>query len=169
TFAVQFARFFKADVTAVCSTRNVDMVRSLGTDRVVDYTREDFTRDRQRYDLILDLVGNHTLSERRRALTADGTLVMIGAPDEGRWLGPLAGILKAVVVSRFVSQKLRLFLAHSSKDDLILMRELIEAGTVTPVIDRSYPLSGVPEAIRYLEEGHARGKVVITMGDRGDI
>jgi NADPH:quinone reductase-like Zn-dependent oxidoreductase len=154
---------FGAEVTGVCSTRNVDMVRSIGADHVVDYTQEDFTKSGQRYDLIFDSVGSHSLSDTRRALTAKGTLVLVGGPDNGRWLGPLTGVLKAVVLSRFVSQRLVPFLAHLSKDDLLVMQELLQAGKVTPVIDRSYPLSDVPEAIRYLEEGHARGKVVITV------
>ena len=163
TFAVQIAKVFGADVTGVCSTRNMDMVRSIGARHVVDYTKEDFTRSGQRYDLIFDIVGNHSLSDCRRALTPEGTLVLVGGPDKGRWLGPLTGVLKAVVMSWFVSQKLRPFLAHLNKDDLMVMRELLEAGKVTPVIDRTYPLSEVPDAIRYLEEGHARGKVVITI------
>jgi len=162
TFAVQIAKVFGADVTGVCSTRNVEMVRSIGADQVIDYTQEDFTKSGRRYDLILDSVGNHSLSGFRRALTAEGTLVLVGGPDSGRWVGPLMGMLKAVVLSRFVSQKLLPFLAKRSKDDLIVLKELIEAGKVIPIIDRRYPLSEVPEAIRYLEEGHARGKVVIT-------
>jgi NADPH:quinone reductase-like Zn-dependent oxidoreductase len=163
TFAVQIAKAFEAEVTGVCSTRNIDMVRSIGADHVMDYTREDFTKSGRRYDLIFDVVGNHSLSDRRRALTAEGTLVLVGGPDEGRWLGPLTGILKAVVLSRFGSQKLLPVMAHASKDDLIVMQEFLEGGKVTPVIDRIYPLRDVPEAVLYLEEGHARGKVVITM------
>ena len=168
TFAVQIAKAFGADVTGVCSTRNVDMVRSLGADQVVDYTQEDFTKSGQRYDLMLDMIGNHSFSDLRGALTPKGTLVLVGGPDEGRWLEPLPGLLKTVVLSRFVSQKLLPFLAHLSKDDLLVVRELLESGKVVPVIDRSYPLSDVPEAIRYLEEGHARGKVVITMERRSE-
>jgi NADPH:quinone reductase-like Zn-dependent oxidoreductase len=164
TFAVQIAKSFGAEVTGVCSTRNVDLVRSIGADRVIDYTREDFTTTGQRYDTILDCVGNHSLSDRRRALTDTGTLVLVGGPDEGRWLGPLAGVLAAVVLSRFVSQNLVMILARLSKEgDLATLRDLMAAGTVTPVIDRRYGLTEVPEAIRYLEEGHARGKVVITI------
>jgi NADPH:quinone reductase-like Zn-dependent oxidoreductase len=163
TFAVQIARSFGADVTGVCGTRNVDMVRSIGADRVIDYTQGDFTRSGQRYDLILDMIGNHSLSDYRRALTQEGSLVLVGGPAKGRWLGPLTGMLKAVVLSPFVSQKLLLFLTRSSKEDLTVVQKLLEAGKVTPVIDRSYPLSEVPDAIRYLEEGHARGKVVITV------
>ncbi len=168
TFAVQLAKVFGADVTGVCSTRNLDMVRSIGAHHVIDYTQEDFTTSGQQYDLIFDTAGNHSLSDCRRALTPKATLVLVGGPNKGRWVGPLTGVLKAVVVSRFVSQKLRPFLAHSSKADLIVLRELLEAGKVAPVIDRSYPLSDVPEAIRYLEEGHARGKVVIRMEHRGE-
>jgi NADPH:quinone reductase-like Zn-dependent oxidoreductase len=163
TFAVQIAKAFGANVTGVCSTRNVDMVRSLGADQVIDYTREDFTRGQERYDLILDMIGNHSMSDCRRVLTPEGTLLMVGGPDEGLWLGPLIGPLQAAVVSRFVRQKLVTVLAHASRDDLIVMRGLLEAGKVTPVIDRTYPLKDAPDAIRYLEEGHARGKVVITM------
>jgi NADPH:quinone reductase-like Zn-dependent oxidoreductase len=163
TFAVQIAKSFGADVTGVCSTRNVDMVRSIGADQVIDYTHEDFTRRGQRYDLMLDMIGNHSLSDCRRALTPEGTLVLVGGPDNGRWLGPLSGLLTVVVLSRFVRQKLIPFLAHPSNNDLIVLQELLEAGKITPVIDRSYPLRDVPAAVRYVEQGHARGKVVITM------
>jgi len=163
TFAVQIAKAFGAEVTGVCSTRNVEMVRSIGADHVIDYTRGDFIRSGQLYGLILDSAGNHSLSDLRRVLTPEGTLVLVGGPDKGHWLGPLADVLEAVVLSRFVSQKILPFLAHSSKDDLIVMKELLETGKVTPVIDRSYSLRDVPEAIRYLEEGHARGKVVIAV------
>ena len=168
TLAVQIAKSFGADVTGVCSTRNVGMVRSTGADHIVDYTQEDFTRSGQRYDLIFDTVGNHSLSDCRRALTPAGTFVMVGGPNEGRWLGALAGLLKVVALSWFVSQRLLPILAHFRKDDLIVVRELLAAGKVVPVIDRSYPLSAVPDAIRYLEEGHARGKVVITMAHQGE-
>jgi NADPH:quinone reductase-like Zn-dependent oxidoreductase len=168
TFAVQIARVFGADVTGVCSTRNVDMVLSIGANHVIDYTKENFTESGQRYDLILDSVGNHSLSDSRRALTTEGTLLLVGGPDTGGWLGPLPGVLKVVVLSWFVSHTLRPFLARLSKKDLIVLQELLAAGKVTPVIDRSYPLSDVAGAIRYLEEGHARGKVVITMEHRVD-
>ncbi len=160
TFAVQIAKALGADVTGVCSTRNVDMVRSIGADRVVDYTREDFARTGQRYDLILDNVGNHSLSECRRALNPAGRYVMVGGPS-GRWIDPLPRAFNAFVLSRFVTQDMRTFLAKLSKKDLTILRGLMEAGKVTPVIDRRYGLSEVPKAIRYLEEGHARGKVVI--------
>jgi NADPH:quinone reductase-like Zn-dependent oxidoreductase len=160
TFAVQIARSFGAEVTGVCSTRNVDLVRSLGADRVVDYTREDFTRDEQRYDLILDCVGNHPLSACRRVLAPEGRLVIVG----GKKIGTiLARMLQARVWSPFLRQKLLFFMAKRSQEDLAVLRDLLEAGKVTPVLDRTYPLKEVPDALRYLEEGHARGKVVITV------
>jgi NADPH:quinone reductase-like Zn-dependent oxidoreductase len=162
TFAVQIARSFGADVTGVCSTRNVDMVRSIGADRVIDYTRDDFTEGGQRYDLILDCIGNRPLSACRRVMSPGGFYVAVGGSG-GRAIGPLARMLGAAVLSRFVSQHLVMFLASLNKGDLVVLKGLIEAGKVTPVIDRSYALREVPEAIRYLEEGHARGKVVITM------
>lgn len=165
TFAVQIAKSFGADVTGVCSTRNVDMVRSLGADHVIDYTKEDFTQGEQRYDLILDNVGTQPLSGFRRVLSPEGTLVMIGGggPNEGRWIGPMGRPIKALMLSPFVSQELVMLLADINKDDLGVLKELIETKKVTPVIDRTYTLSEVPEAIRYLEQGHARGKVVITL------
>jgi len=163
TFAVQIAKSFGTDVTGVCSTRNVEMVRSIGADRVVDYTQEDFTNSGQRYDLIFDCVGNHSLSACRCVLNPKGIYIAVGGPS-GRWMiGPLARAIIAPVLSRFVSQKLVLVLVRRSKEDLTSMHELMEAGKVTPVIDKRYRLSEVPEAIRYLEEGHARGKVVITL------
>jgi len=165
TFAVQIAKSFGADVTGVCSTRNVDMVRSIGADRVIDYTQEDFTKSGQRYDLLFDCVGNHSLLACRRVLNPKGIYIPVGG-EGGRWMiGPLARSITALVLSRFVSQKLvAFFLARLSKDgDLAILRELMKAGKVTPVIDKRYRLSEVPEAIRYLEEGHARGKVVITL------
>jgi NADPH:quinone reductase-like Zn-dependent oxidoreductase len=164
TFAVQIAKWFGADVTGVCSTRNVEMVGSIGADQVVDYTREDFTKGTQRYDLIFDSVGNHSLSACRRVLNPKGIYIVNGGPN-GRWMGPLTRGIRARVLSRFVSQNLVMFLTKRSQEDLALMHELMRAGKVTPVIDRSYTLSEVPEAIRYLEEGHARGKVVITLGN----
>ena len=162
TFAVQIAKSFGADVTGVCSTRNVGMVRSIGADRVIDYTQEDFTKGTQRYDLIFDCVGNHSLSACRRVLNPNGICVIAGvATSKVRIF--LTRALKALVLSRFVSQKFVMFIARLSKEDLTIMRELMKAGKVTPVIDKRYSLSEVPEAIRYLEEGHARGKVVITL------
>jgi NADPH:quinone reductase-like Zn-dependent oxidoreductase len=163
TFAVQIAKAFGAHVTGVCSTRNVDMVRSIGADRIVDYTQEDFTKSGQHYDLLFNVAGTHSLSDCRRVLRPKGTLVVVGGPDNGRLLGPLTGSLKAAVFSRFVSQKLLPFLASVTKEDLVVLKELIEAKKVTPVIDRTYRLSEVPEAMRYLEQGHAQGKVVITL------
>jgi len=163
TFAVQIAKSFGADVTGVCSTRNVGMVRSIGANQVIDYTQEDFTKSGQRYDLILDSVGNHSLLACRRVLTPKGIYIAVGGPSGPWMIGPLARAITAPVLSRFVSQKLVMVLTRRSKEDLSIMQELLEAGKVTPVIDRSYPLSEVPEAIRYLEEGHARGKVVITL------
>jgi NADPH:quinone reductase-like Zn-dependent oxidoreductase len=163
TFAVQIAKSLGADVTGVCSARNVEMVRSLGADHVIDYTQEDFTQSGQKYDLIFQLAGTRSPSECRRALTSKGTLVLSSGESSGRWLGPVDRMIKAVVLSPFVSQKLGSFLARANKDDLQFLKELIEAGKVKPVIDRTYPLSEVPDAIRYLEEGHARGKVIITV------
>ena len=162
TFAVQLARSFGANVTGVCSTRNVELVRSIGADQVIDYTREDFTKSGQRYDLFLDCIGNHALLACARVLNPGGSYVMVGGPS-GRWIRPLDRLIRMLVLSRFVSQRLVMFLARRSKEDLTTMRDLIEAGKVTPVIDRRYRLSEVPEAIRYLEEGHARGKVIITL------
>jgi NADPH:quinone reductase-like Zn-dependent oxidoreductase len=164
TFAVQIAKWFGAEVTGVCSTRNVDMVRSIGADRVIDYTQENFTKSGQRYDLFFDGVGNHSLSACRRVLNPKGIYVPFGGSSDRWMIGPLARMLKTLVLSRFVSQTLVIFfLAKASKEDLIVMHELMAAGKVTPVIDKCYKLSEVPEAIRYLEEGHARGKVVITL------
>ncbi|HET8538459.1 MAG TPA: NAD(P)-dependent alcohol dehydrogenase [Anaeromyxobacter sp.] len=162
TFAVQIAKALGADVTGVCSTRNVEMVKSIGADRVVDYTREDFTNGGARYDLVLDNVGNHSLLASRRALNPAGRYVMVGGP-KGRWIDPLPRAFGASVLSWFVSQDIGFFLADLNKQDLTLLRDLVAAGKVTPVIDRRYPLSEVPAAIRYLEEGHARGKVVVTV------
>src|SRR5271166_2337508 len=166
TFAVQIAKWLGADVTGVCSTRNVDMVRHLGADRVIDYTRDDFTKGAQRYDAILDNVGNHSLSECRRALNPRGKYVMVGGGgvnDQGL-IGPgLARGITTAVLSRFVSQDMGFFIADLNQKDLTILCDLMQAGKVTPVIDRRYQLSEVREAIRYLEEGHARGKVVITL------
>ncbi|HSB18868.1 MAG TPA: NAD(P)-dependent alcohol dehydrogenase [Anaeromyxobacteraceae bacterium] len=162
TFAVQIAKSSGAEVTGVCSTRNVDLVRSIGADRVIDYTREDFTRGAHRYDVILDCVGNHSLLDSRRVLNPRGTYVMVGGPA-GRWIDPLPRALEALVLSRFVSQDMAFFLAELNKKDLTILRDLLQAGKLTPVIDRRYGLGEVPAAIRYLEQGHARGKVVITV------
>src|SRR2546421_2594338 len=162
TFAVQIAKSFGAEVTGVCSTRNVDLVKSIGADRVIDYTKEDFTKSVERYDLILDNVGNHSLLESRRALKPKGKYIMVGGPA-GRWIDPLPRALNAFGLSRFVSQDIRMFLAELNRADLTILGDLMQAGKVKPVIDRQYRLTEVPEAIRYLEAGHARGKVVITL------
>ena len=167
TFAVQIAKSLGADVTGVCSTRNVELVRSLGADHVIDYTQADFTQSGQKYDLIFQLAGTSSPSDLRRSLTSEGTLVLSSGDSDGRWIGPVDRLVKAVVLSPFVSQKLGSFLAKANKEDLQFLKELIEAGDVTPVIDRTYALSETPEAIRYLEEGHARGKVVITVATDG--
>ena len=163
TFAVQIAKSFGADVTGVCSTRNVDLVRSIGADHVIDYTREDFTQGAQHYDLILDNVGTHSLLEYKRVLNSKGIYVMIGSTTPGNWFGFLATPIKALMLAPFVSQKFGMILAELNKDDLAALGTLMQSGKVTPVIDRRYKLSETPEALRYLEEGHARGKVVLTV------
>jgi NADPH:quinone reductase-like Zn-dependent oxidoreductase len=163
TFAVQIAKSFGAELTGVCNTRNMDMVRSIGADHVIDYTQEDFTQRGQRYDVIFDCVGNHSLSECRRVLKPKGICVMVGDLSGRGVVGILARLLEALVSSRFRSQKLVTFLAKPNKQDLTIMHDLMKAGKVKPVIDRLFKLSEVPQAIRYLEEKHARGKVVVTL------
>ena len=163
TFAVQIAKNYGADVTGVCSTRNVAMVKSIGADHVIDYTQEDFTQGSVRYDLIIDNVGSHSLSEYRRVLTPNGKLVMVGGPSDDPWLGPLTTSLKAYIVSPFVSRKMIFMLAQSNSEDLDVLRDLMQAGKLTPVIDRRYPLSETAQAVSYLEQGHAKGKVIITV------
>jgi NADPH:quinone reductase-like Zn-dependent oxidoreductase len=164
TFAVQIAKAFGAEVTGVCGTRNVDLVRSIGADHVIDYTQEDFTRGGQRYDFILDNVGNHSLSDTRRALSPNGRLQSNGGGHaDGRWVGALGSVIKVAAVSRFVRQQLGPSVKFPNRADLVVLKGLIEAGKVTPVIDGTYPLSGTPEAIGHVGEGHARGTVVITV------
>jgi NADPH:quinone reductase-like Zn-dependent oxidoreductase len=163
TFAVQIAKSFGAEVTGVCSTKNVEMVRSIGADQVVDYTQEDFTKSARRYDVILDCVGNHSFSESRRVMNPRGIYVGAGGTSDNWMIGPLTAALKALVLSWFVSQKQVMVLAKPSKEDLTIMAELMDIGKVTPVIDKRYSLREVAEALRYLEAGHARGKVVITV------
>ena len=163
TFAVQIAKSFGADVTAVCGAANAELVRSIGADHVIDYAREDFTRGGQRYDFILDNVANHSLGDLRRALTPTGTLVPNGGNFGNRWLAGGARVVQAHVVSRFVSQTLRPFLLASKLEDLVTLKELVEAGTIVPVIDRAYPLSETAQAIDHVAAGHARGKVAITV------
>lgn len=161
TFAVQIAKAMGAEVTGVCSTRNVELVRSLGADHVIDYTRENFTEGDARYDLVLDMVGNQSLLDIRSVMTPDGVYVEVGGPNEGKWLGPLARSLRTLLLAPFVSQDLVTLLADLTPEDLAVMSSLMQAGKVTPVIDRRYPLAEVPAAIAYLEEGRARGKVII--------
>jgi NADPH:quinone reductase-like Zn-dependent oxidoreductase len=163
TFAVQIAKALGAEVTGVCSTRNVEMVRSIGADHVIDYTREDFTHKDQRYDFILDNVANHTLSDLRGALTRTGTLVPNGGGFDNHWFASGGRVIGAHVLNRFVSQSLRPFIVSPKLEDLVVLGELIEAGEVTPVIDRAYPLSETPEAIDHVGGGHARGKVAVTV------
>ncbi len=166
TFAVQIAKSFGTEVTGVCSTRNVDLVRSIGADHVIDYTKEDFTKTDQRYDLIYDLVGNHSFSERRRILNQNGICVMAGVGGAGWRDGiamRLAGELNAYVRSRFVSQKFVAYIAQFNKQDMTFLADLMQSGKITPVIDRTYKLNETADALRYLEQGHARGKVVIKL------
>jgi len=157
TFAVQIAKAFGAEVTGVCSTRNVDMVRSLGADHVIDYTQENFTQSDRRYDLILDNVANHSFADLRRTLSPHGVIV----PNSGH--GGMGYVFKAALLSPFTRQVGSLYLASPNNEDLVFLKELIEAGELTPLIDRTYPLSDTPEAFRYLEESHAQGKVVVSM------
>ena len=162
TLAVQIAKAEGAEVTGVCSASKTELVRSVGADHVIDYTREDFADGRNRYDVILDIAGNRSLSELRRALTPRGTLVIVGAEDAGNWLG-VRRQLRAAALSPFVRQKLGFFISKERRQDLEELRALLEAGTIRPVVDRTFPLEEVPAAIRYLRDGHARGKVVITV------
>lgn len=163
TFAVQIAKSFGTEVTGVCSTKNVELVRSLGADHVIDYTREDVTKGAQRYDLILDNVSTHSVLEYRRVLNPQGVYVMVGSATPGYWFGWLTNPLEAKVLSPFMSQTFGMILAELNKDDLATMGALIQAGKVTPVIDRRYKLPEAAEALRYLETGHARGKLVINV------
>jgi NADPH:quinone reductase-like Zn-dependent oxidoreductase len=162
SFAVQIAKAFGAEVTGVCSTKTVDMVRSLGADHVIDYTQQDFTRTGQRYDLILEMAGNRSLADLRRALTPKGTLVLVGGSG-GRWFMGTGRTLRAVLMSPLVGQRLRSFFSKPKGADLVVLQELLEAGKITPVIDRTFPLSETPEAIRYVGERSTQGKTVITV------
>jgi NADPH:quinone reductase-like Zn-dependent oxidoreductase len=163
TFAVQIAKEFGAEVTGVCSTAKMDAVRALGADHVIDYTSDDFADGTHRYDVILDIGGNRRLSHLRRAITHRGRLVIVGGETDGRFLGGSDRQLRALVLSPFVGQKLGTFVASENAEDLRVLRELIEAGKLAPAVDRTYPLSEVPAAIRYMLDGHARGKVVISV------
>ena len=163
TFAVQIAKALGAEVTGVCSTTNVDMVRSIGADHVIDYTQEDFTRKDRRYDFILDNVANHSLSDLRRALTRMGTLVPNGGGFDNHWFANGGRVVGAHVLGRFVNHKLRPFLVSPNLEDLVVLEELIKAGKVTPVTDRTYPLSEASQAVGRVGGGHARGKITITV------
>jgi NADPH:quinone reductase-like Zn-dependent oxidoreductase len=164
TFAVQIAKSFGAEVTGVCSTRNVDTVRSLGADHVIDYTQEDFTRSGQRYDLMIDIAGNRSWSDCKRVLSENATVVVVGGPKTNRWIGPLGQAVGRRLASLAGSRSVVApFLAKMNKEDLVVLRELLEAGKVTPVIDRRYELSEIADALRYMGEGQAQGKIVITV------
>jgi NADPH:quinone reductase-like Zn-dependent oxidoreductase len=163
TFAVQIAKAFGAHITGVCSTSKVDLVRSLGADEVIDYMLEDFAESGRRYDAILDTAGARSVPQLRRALTPKGALVIVGSEGGGRWFGGFGRNLRAQMLSPFVSQRLGMFASKERGEDLVVLKELIEAGKVTPVIGATYALREVPEAMRHLERGHARGKIVITV------
>ena len=163
TFAVQIAKSMGAEVTGVSSTRNLELLRAIGADHVVDYTREDFTKGAQRYNLILDTVATHSVLDYRRVLESNGLYLWVGSVDLGNWLGFLAKPLVGAVVSWFTSQRFSMMGAHLNRDDLAYLATLIQSGKLTPVIDRRYPLSEAAEALRYVEKGHARGKVVLSV------
>jgi NADPH:quinone reductase-like Zn-dependent oxidoreductase len=163
TFAVQIAKALGAEVTGVCSTRNVDIVRSIGADHVIDYTKEDFTRSDGRYDLILDVAGSKSWSELKRVLEPDGRLVIVGAPKSKGILGPLAHIMKLRLASVLGSRKAVFFISKVNKADMQTLRELLESGEVKPVVDRRYDLGEIADAFRYLGDGHAQGKIVVTV------
>jgi NADPH:quinone reductase-like Zn-dependent oxidoreductase len=163
SFAVQIAKAFGAEVTGVCSAAKVDAVRALGADHVVDYTSEDFAGGEHRYDVILDVGGNRRLSDLRRALTRRGRLVIVGGETDGRWLGGIDRQIRVLLLSPFVGQKLGTFVASENTRDLMALRALIDGGQLAPAIDRFYPLSQVAAPIRYLLDGHARGKLVVTV------
>jgi NADPH:quinone reductase-like Zn-dependent oxidoreductase len=160
TFAVQIAKSFGAEVTGVCSTRNVDMVRSIGADHVFDYRKENYTESGEQYDLIVDMIGNHSLGANRKVLSPEGRLVLVGG-GKGDWIGPMMRPLQAMLVSPFVDQEIMTLLAELDRDDLVLLGDLMAHGAVTPVLDRRFPLNEIADAIRYSEEGHARGKIII--------
>ncbi len=168
TFAVQIGKALGAEITGVCSTRNVDLVRSIGADHVLDYTKEDFTKRAERYDLILDMVGNHGLLACRRALKPDGRYVMIGG-RKGRWIAPLDTVIRALLLKPFVKQEMGFMMSQINRDDLMVLREMMQAGKVTPVIDRTYPLSEVRAAVAHVESGRARGKVVVNVAESAGV
>ena len=168
TYAVQIAKSFGAEVTGICSTRNVELVRSLGADHVIDYKKEDFTSANERYDVIIDNVGNHSPLDLRRTLEPNGTVVIVGAPKDGPWIGMFWGIIRGTVLSWFVDQKFVFFVAQLNHDDLNVLAELARDGKMTSVIDRSFTLSEAPKAIEYLAGWHARGKVVVRVPPDSD-
>ena len=161
TFAVQIAKAFGAEVTGVCHTRHIDAIRSLGADHIFDYAREDFTRSGQRYDLVLDVMGGRSWRDFRRVLNPNATFVLIGGPKTNRLIGPLAHIIRIRLAALRASQKVSFFIANVNREDLLFMNELLEAGKVTPFIDRQYALSELPQAMRHFAEGHPHGKIVI--------
>jgi NADPH:quinone reductase-like Zn-dependent oxidoreductase len=163
TFTVQIAKALGAEVTGVCSTANLDLVSSIGADHVIDYTRQDFTASKQRYDLLIDIAGSRPVSASVKTLTSRGTMVCVGAPNKGNWLGPVSRPVKMTLLKPFTRQAMRFFIARPNRDDLEFVRGLLEAGQVVPVIDRTYPLHETAQAIAYLEQGHARGKVIVTI------
>jgi NADPH:quinone reductase-like Zn-dependent oxidoreductase len=165
TFAVQIAKVLGAEVTGVCSGRNVEMVKSLGADHVIDYTKEDFARGGEHYDVILDNVPNHTLADCRNVLSPQGKYVMIGGggPNDGRWIGPFGRVIHMLLIKPFVKQPMTMMMANSNATDLTYLASLMESGKVKPAIDRTYKLSELTTAIHYLEEGHARGKVILNV------
>ena len=163
TYAVQIAKSFGAEVTGVCSTRNVEMVRALGADHVIDYTKETFTDGTERYDVILDIVGNHDFSDMGNVMKPDGIIVIVGAPKKGALLGPIKRVISSKVAEHFVDQKLTFFVADVIKADLEVLATLVREGKMKSVIDRRYPLDETGAALEYLGEGHARGKVIVTV------
>jgi NADPH:quinone reductase-like Zn-dependent oxidoreductase len=163
TFAVQIAKSFGAEVTGVCSTRNLEMVRSIGADHVIDYKQQDYTEMGQQYDLIIDMVGNHSILDNRKALTADGNFVMVGGGGKGNWVGPMMRPIKALIVSPFIDQNFQMLMARMNQEDMVTLASLMEKGELTSVIDRRYPLNEVADAFHYSEQGHAQGKIIITL------
>jgi NADPH:quinone reductase-like Zn-dependent oxidoreductase len=170
TFAVQIAKMLGAHVSGVCSTRNVELVRSLGADHVFDYTKEDYTRSGQRYDVILDNVANRSLSENRRVLTPQGKYVLIGGGgvNDNRWIGPFGLVIKTLLLKPFINQEMKMMMSEVKKEDLTFLADLMQSGKVTPVIDKTYPFSEIREAIRYVETGRARGKVIVTLSETNE-
>ncbi len=163
TFAVQIAKAFGAEVTGVCSTASAALVTRIGAAHVIDYTREDFMRQDERYDVIVDMVGGHSPAKYRRLLTATGSLVVVGTADKGRWLGPLSGMLGALAYAPFMDRRVVAFMAKPNEADLSFLADLMRTGKVVPVIDRRYAFNDLADAIRFLEQGHAHGKVVVTL------